>query len=277
MTRTGGGCVAFILALFGWLELSKAGVKAANQEIMNLSHRSHEQTFTIAAMKATLKRWLWLVAFSLSCLATAQHRLDIANSLNTDDYKQAWQQATPDEVKTWLQSCGDVNARVDGWPPLTWAVRYNENPEVLKALIDAGTEIDAQADEGWTALMYATWYSNNSEIIKVLIDGGAEINAQSDDGMTPLMKAALGNENLEIIKMLLDAGAEINARNNDGMTPLMWAAWLNENPESVLLLLQAGADSTLSDSEGKRAIDYAKGNEALKGTDAYEKLDEASF
>jgi ankyrin repeat protein len=75
----------------------------------------------------------------------------------------------------------------------------------------------------------------------------------------------------------LKAGAEINARDEKGQTPLMKAAMLNENPESILFFLKAGADATLKDNRGERAIDLAEENEAVKDTDAYWKLDDASF
>ena len=45
----------------------------------------------------------------------------------------------------------------------------------------------------------------------------------------------------------------------------------------VTLLLDRGADPKLRDKEGKRPVDYAKENEALKGTDVYRRLQNASF
>jgi ankyrin repeat protein len=161
-------------------------------------------------MNTIVKHWLWLIVFSLSCLVTAQHRLDIVNSYNFIDYFQAWKMATFDEVTDWLQT-------------------------------------------------------------------GSGVNARDSSGVTPLMWAAAITKIPEVIKVLIDAGAEVNARDDIGKTSLIWAAASNENPESVVLLLQTGADATLRDLAGQRAIDYAKDNEALKGTDAYWKLNDASF
>ena len=43
-----------------------------------------------------------------------------------------------------------------------------------------------------------------------------------------------------------------------------------------MVLLNAGADAKAKDKDGKTAFDYAKDNDALKGTDALKKLEEAS-
>lgn len=71
------------------------------------------------------------------------------------------------------------------------------------------------------------------------------------------------------------AGADIDAKNKDGNTALMWAAGYNDNPEIVLILLNAGADA--KDNEGKTVWDYAQETEKLKGTDANQKLKDATF
>ena len=44
----------------------------------------------------------------------------------------------------------------------------------------------------------------------------------------------------------------------------------------ITTLLKAGADAKAKDNEGHTAFDYVQYNEKLKGTDAYQKLEEAS-
>ena len=90
------------------------------------------------------------------------------------------------------------------------------------------------------------------------------------------MAAAANNTNPEIIKALLKAGASIESPNKDGTTALMAAAESNQNPEVISTLLNAGADPKASDREGKTALEYAQKNEQLKGTDAYQELQNAS-
>ena len=62
-----------------------------------------------------------------------------------------------------------------------------------------------------------------------------------------------------------------------GATLLMWAAVENANPEVINTLLEAGGDARAKGSEGKTAFDYAEENEALRGTDAYWRLNAARF
>jgi len=44
----------------------------------------------------------------------------------------------------------------------------------------------------------------------------------------------------------------------------------------ITLLLKVGADAKAKDNVEQTVIDYAQGNEKLKGTDAYRQLEKAS-
>ena len=69
-----------------------------------------------------------------------------------------------------------------------------------------------------------------------------------------------------------------NARNLFGSTPLHRAAEFNQNPAVIIALLDAGADPTKArNSANKTPWDNAKDNEALKGSDAYWRLNDARF
>jgi ankyrin repeat protein len=116
------------------------------------------------------------------------------------------------------------------------------------------------------------------EAIQATIDNGANLNARdSFYGATALHRAAMYNANPEVVAMLLKAGADINARSTlESMTALMWATIPNPHPETIITLLNAGADATLRDKNGKTALDYAKANDALKGTEVLKSLEEAS-
>jgi tetratricopeptide (TPR) repeat protein len=87
------------------------------------------------------------------------------------------------------------------------------------------------------------------------------------------MYAARGNQNPEVITTLLKAGADLEAQTNDGRTALMLAVRYNKNPEAITTLLEAGANVYTLDSSGRTAVDYAQGNEKLKGSDAYRQLE----
>ena len=104
----------------------------------------------------------------------------------------------------------------------------------------------------------------------------ADVNKRTADGETALMLVAQSGSP-QMITALLKAGADIEARSEDGKTALVFAAKCSKNPEVILALLEGGADGSATDDDGMTAFDYAKENQAIKGTDAYWKLKEAQY
>jgi len=98
----------------------------------------------------------------------------------------------------------------------------------VKALIDAGADVEARAKNGSTPLHFAAW--RNAETVKALIDAGADPRQRTTEfGVTPL-HAAAARGTAEMVKALIDAGADIKARDKKGRTP----ADLAEENDSVL-------------------------------------------
>ena len=168
----------------------------------------------------------------------AQAALD-CEEWNTEEF---FQTATLDQVTACLTAGAEVNTRDDdGFTPLHWAA-INENPAVTEALLAAGAEVDARSISGLTPLHFAAGVYENPAVIGLLLEAGANLEARDDDGATPLHRAVLRyNQNPAEIEALLDAGANAAARNAAGQTP-----W-----------------------------DLAQENEALKGSDAYRRLNDA--
>ena len=79
------------------------------------------------------------------------------------------------------------------------------------------------------------------------------------------------------VSRCLRAGANVNARDEDGLTPLHAATAFSKTPAIVDALLKGGANVNARDRAGKMPFDYVKENSALKGTDAYWRLNEARF
>ena len=158
--------------------------------------------------------------------------------------KDFMKRATPEAIQRHAEKA-DVNARGGAWgsSPLHMAADFNENPAVVKTLVQLGADVNARDR-----------YSENS----------------------PLHRAAWFNKASAVIKALIDEGADVNAPAEDGYAPLHDAACNNKNPAVVLTLLDAGADANVITEDGKTALDLIQENAALKDTEAHKKLRELS-
>ena len=210
----------------------------------------------------------------------------------------------PAVVDALLAAGADIEARdVNGNTPLHWAARDNENPAVVDALLAAGADIEARDVNGNTPLhLWSSRASAGLEII--LLAAGANLEARNRVGRTPLhvvvdydYEDLVYRESRHVaINSLVAAGANLDARDEDGNTPLHLAsAWASRIydiyapdgwPESwddphagaaIEALLEAGADPALRNAEGRTPWELAEQNEALKGSDAYWRLNDAQY
>ena len=188
--------------------------------------------------------------------------------------KKFFRKATVEEVTACINAGVDLDARDGGaWSdcnkctPLHRAVVYNENVEVVQALIDAGARVDARNKSlkyaRRTALHLVLEHNgNNVEVVKALLKAGADPNVRDKYGYTPLHVAAWSVGKPEVIQILLAAGAGLEAREDGSWsdcqkcTPLHYAALYN-NPAVVEALLEAGADQMAESKKGKTPLQVA--------------------
>jgi len=88
--------------------------------------------------------------------------------------------------------------------------------EVERA-IRAGANVNAANENGWTALHFAALYNDDPEVVKLLLENGANIDARDEYGDTPLMNAVISQFPRHIL-LLLNHGADPNVVNNAGET-----------------------------------------------------------
>jgi hypothetical protein len=115
----------------------------------------------------------------------------------------------------------------------------------------------ARTADGFTALHYAAFFSRNADCARALLDAGAEPDAVADNDtdLRPINSAA-GSGASEIVALLLERGADVDAAQRGGYTALHSAAH-NGNEELARVLLAAGADPTRATDDGRTPADLA--------------------
>ena len=113
--------------------------------------------------------------------------------------------------------------------PLHIAAIFNDNPDVLKALVEAGVDVDIrESDAGVTPLMAAIYADRPLEVVETLLTLGANVNAKALDGdykgVAPLHIAAARSTRRRVIQALVEAGGDVAATYRYGfisVTPKM--------------------------------------------------------
>jgi len=147
----------------------------------------------------------------------------------------------------------------------------------------------ASRGEDRTRAKRVEWPSHRRERVRrrtiacaaLAVLAAATVHAQSTDFMELVKSAAP-----QAVQAAISRGADVKSRDLNGTTPLHAAAQYNHDPAVIAVLVKAGADLNAKDVngctpavlalEGTELLDYAQGNKALQGTDAYRKLQEAS-
>ena len=186
----------------------------------------------------------------------------------------------------------------DGRTPLHSALRYRAEPGTVTVLVEAGAAAsltplqraaldgdqtvveslladgaDPNAGDkyGWTPVHYAVPFGGPG-VVTTLLAAGADPNAASVAGGTPLHLAA-SQASEALVSTLLRAGADPGVVDEDQQrTPLHYAAESNTDPTVIRTLVDAGAGPGIRDGQGQLALDLARANDAIIGTEAYPRL-----
>ncbi len=108
------------------------------------------------------------------------------------------------------------------------------NPDIVKALLDRGANINSTDAYGLTPLHLAV-LNKRLEAVQALLDKSAYVNAQDSYQRSPLHHAAAGGY-LAIVEALVSKGADVNAKSKFGYTPLHLAR-LNNHTAVINFLL----------------------------------------
>lgn len=129
------------------------------------------------------------------------------------------------KVQRLLAAGADPNARHDiniGVETVTdtplYAAAGAGHHQVAEALLDAGAEVDIEADEGWRPVHHAA-LNGEVKMVGLLAARGADINrAEEMKGQTPLHIASARCDK-EMVRLLISLGADTACKDRDGKTP----------------------------------------------------------
>jgi ankyrin repeat protein len=202
-----------------------------------------------------------LYAFSIFLAAQA-----CAQPSQREQLSEAIWKSNTDVVGSLIASGVSRKTRdANGFLPLVSAVIVGSQPdkekaalEMIRLLIDAGADVNADGPAGTTPLAAACSQTRSVPIVEFLLNRGAKVNANGYNGTTPLYQA-VRKKNAAIAELLINRGANVKARSGDGETILHYAA-LNNMQSTADLLLARGAEINARDNEGKTPLAWSQGN-----------------
>jgi ankyrin repeat protein len=175
------------------------------------------------------------------------------------------------KVDALLYSGADVNAKDrDGWTPLMYAVRYQNNEQFVNTLIQRGAQIRVQNAYNASPLTIASQYSENTSIISKLL---TVYSAGEEEVFKALIYSITGNVSSDRIRiakvqLFINKGTPLN-RFWEGKTPLMYAAEYGSSTAVIDLLVKNGAIVSTNTADRKTAFDFAQTNTQLKHDQIY--------
>ena len=111
---------------------------------------------------------------------------------------------------------------------------YAGHADVVRALVQAGADVDHVDEGGFTALTIAVFRSETEIVAELLTVGDIDLEARALLGRTALILAA-GIGLVNTVTLLLQKGADLTARDDLGRTALNWARALNKDAVATLL------------------------------------------
>ena len=129
------------------------------------------------------------------------------------------------------------------------AIRENDISNTIRILKrDSSLLTSRDEDTGYSPFCFAVHACKSPEMLKALLKYGADVNACSKNGSTPLHIAS--ERNHITMKFLIKSGAKVNIKDNKEKTPLDLAIE-KHYLSGIVILLNNGADWTISENEAE--------------------------
>jgi methionyl-tRNA formyltransferase len=124
----------------------------------------------------------------------------------------------------------NIILKIDQFKPLISACKANDWVQVQDILMNTDFNLETKTIEGWTPLMISAYYGS-FEVVKLLIQSGSNVNAINYNGTSVLMYAKqnlLKTKDLRIVNFLFKKGVNANLRDNYGKNIFDWLKLENE-------------------------------------------------
>jgi len=129
------------------------------------------------------------------------------------------------------------------------------NINIVKQLIESGTDINKKYDTFHETLLHVASYGHYKtyiDIVAYLIKSGADINVMNSVHETPLYIATCCNQ-VPIVKLLIESGGDINETSGGNLSLLSVAARMGHF-EMVKYLVKSGANMDLADYDNNTPL-----------------------
>mgnify|MGYP003289415425 CR=1 FL=1 len=167
-------------------------------------------------------------------------------------------------AKILLDNGADIDAfDLEKGTPLHYAID-KKDLKLASYLLQAGANPSALNADGETPLFYA----KDVETASLLVNAGVDINAQADFTKQTVLHEAIRNKNEALVAYLAEQGADLQKENANHEMVLEYAL-KNGTPKMVSDLIRAGADTSIKGHQDRESLyamaSHPKMIEELKG------------
>jgi len=110
--------------------------------------------------------------------------------------------------------------------PLICIAARNGHLNTIKLLLNSGAQVNLIAEDRGSNALFDSALVRNKDIIKALIEAGADVNIQSKDGQTALI-VVVGAGDEDIVELLVKAGADADIKDALGVSARKYATIFN--------------------------------------------------
>jgi uncharacterized protein len=151
-----------------------------------------------------------------------QALLDRGIPTTNDSLVQCVAENKADEVALFFAAGFSPDTKDKKGIPLVCIAARNGNLNTLKLLLYSGAQANLIAEDRGSNALFDGALIRNKDIVKALIDAGADVNVQSKDGQTALI-VVVGAGDEDIVELLVKAGADSDIKDALGVSARKYA------------------------------------------------------